>query len=86
MRVTSPLRGLNATMVGAELTRWLTPHALFATSRLSHFACGCALQPAEWHWTFEASLAASLGQTTFLVEDRVVSPLLESGWSRVAST
>ena len=68
----------------AELTGWLTAHALFSTSRFSHFACGCALQPAEWHWTFEASLAASLGRTTFLLEDRVVSPLLESGWSRVA--
>ncbi|HVI22852.1 MAG TPA: hypothetical protein VM691_05165, partial [Myxococcales bacterium] len=68
----------------AELTRWLTAHALFSTSRFSHLSCGCALQPAEWHWTFEASLAASLGATTFLVEDRVVSPLLDSGWSRVA--
>ncbi|MFL5428864.1 MAG: hypothetical protein ACJ79M_04540 [Myxococcales bacterium] len=68
----------------AELTRWLTAHALFSTSRFSHLSCGCALQPAEWHWAFEASLAASLGATTFLVEDRVVSPLLDSGWSRVA--
>jgi len=68
----------------AELTNWLTAHALFSMSRFSNFACNCALQPREWHGGFEASLAASLGGTTFLVEDRVVSPLLDSGWSRVA--
>jgi len=68
----------------AELTSWLTAHALFSTSRFSDFACNCALQPREWQMGFEASLAASLGATTFLVEDRVVSPLLDSGWSRIA--
>jgi len=68
----------------AELTSWLTAHALFSTSRFSGFACGCALQPREWHFGFDASLAASVGGTTFLVEDRVVSPLLDPGWSRVA--
>src|SRR5207237_6562412 len=31
----------------AELTRWLTGRALFVTSRLSRFACGCTLQPNE---------------------------------------
>jgi hypothetical protein len=68
----------------AELTSWLTAHALFSTIRFAGFACNCALQPNEWHWGFDASLAASLGATTFLVEDRVVSPLLQSDWSRVA--
>jgi hypothetical protein len=68
----------------AELTSWLTAHALLSTSRFSGFACNCALQPKEWHFGLDASLAASLGGTTFLVEDRVVSPLLEQGWSRVA--
>jgi hypothetical protein len=68
----------------AELTSWLTAHALVSTSRFSRLACGCALQPNEWQWGFDASLAASVGATTFLIEDRVVSPLLQSGWSRVA--
>jgi len=68
----------------AELTSWLTAHAMFSTSRFSGFACNCALQPKEWHAGFDASLAASLGGTTFLVEDRVVSPLLRPGWSRIA--
>ena len=68
----------------AELTSWLTGHALFSTSRFSRFSCGCTLQPNEWHWGFDASLAASFGATTFLVEDRIVSALLQDGWSRVA--
>jgi hypothetical protein len=72
-----------ALLGSADLTRWLTAHGLVSASRFSGLACTCALQPREWHWGFEASLAASVGATTFLFEDRAVSALLESGWARV---
>ncbi|HYV65917.1 MAG TPA: DUF3187 family protein, partial [Myxococcales bacterium] len=65
-----------------EPTGWLTLHGLFAVSAFSELACPCALQPKTWHFTGELSVAASWGQTTFLVEDRAVSPLFPGGWGR----
>ena len=59
-------------------------HALLAFSRFSHLAASTLLQPKEWHLTAEASLEARVGPVTLLFEDRVVSPLLEPGWERVA--
>jgi hypothetical protein len=67
----------------AELTDWLTMHALAFASRFSALSASTALQPREWHFGAEISLAASWGATTFLVEDRVLSPLLQPGWSRL---
>jgi hypothetical protein len=66
----------------AELTGWLTAHALAFASRFSGLSASTALQPREWQFGAEISLAASWGRTTFLVEDRVLSPLLQPGWSR----
>jgi len=73
-----------ALLGSADLTGWLTAHTLLSVSRFSNLACGCALQPNDWHFGFEASVAASALGTTFIVEDRVVSPLLDGGWARVA--
>lgn len=69
----------------ADLTGWLTVHALAFASRFSGLSASTALQPREWHFGGELSLAASWGATTFLLEDRVLSPLLQAGWSRVES-
>jgi len=38
-----------------------------------------ALQPKPWHFTAEVSLELEVLGTTFLIEDRVLSPLLEPG-------
>jgi hypothetical protein len=65
----------------AELTSWLTVHALASVSRFSGLSANTLLQPKDWHFGAEISLAASWGQTTFLVEDRVLTPLLQPGWS-----
>ncbi len=35
--------------------------------------------------SFEASLEATLGSWTFLLEDRALSPLLEAGWQYLPS-
>jgi hypothetical protein len=39
------------------------------------------LQPRPWHFTAEVSLELEVFGTTFLIEDRVLSPLLERGWT-----
>jgi uncharacterized protein DUF3187 len=68
-----------------EPTGWLTLHGLAAVSAFSGLACSCALQPKRWHFTFELSLAASWGETIFIVEDRVLSPLFPAGWTRASA-
>jgi hypothetical protein len=62
---------------------WLTLHALFALSRFSHLSAPTALQPKEWHLTAEVSLELGVLGSTFFLEDRVLSPLLEPGWQRL---
>ena len=62
---------------------WATFHGLLALSRFSGLSAPTLLQPAEWHLTAEASFEAQAGEVTFLVEDRLLSQLLESGWDRV---
>lgn len=68
-----------------EPASWLTLHGLVALSAFSELACTCSLQPKTWHFTAELSIAASWGETTFLVEDRALSPLFPAGWTRVAA-
>jgi hypothetical protein len=65
-----------------EPLAWLTLHGLVGMSAFSELACPCALQPKTWHFTAELSVAASWGLTTFLIEDRVLSPLFPGGWAR----
>ena len=60
----------------------LTLHGLLALSRLSALSAPTLLQPKPWHLTAEASLELALGaRWTLLLEDRVVSPLLQPGWA-----
>ncbi len=60
---------------------WATLHGLVALSRFSRLAAPTALQPKPWHFTAEVSLELEFFGTTFLIEDRVLSPLLERGWT-----
>jgi hypothetical protein len=64
---------------------WATLHGLVALSRFSHLSAPTALQPKRWHFTGEASLELELFGTTLVIEDRVLSPLLEPGWNRLDS-
>jgi len=61
-------------------TSWLTLHGLAAVSRFSNLASDTALQPKRWHFTGEVSLEFEVFGSTFLIEDRILSPLLEPGW------
>ncbi len=63
-------------------TSWLTLHGLLAVSRFSNLASDTALQPKRWHFTGELSLEFEVLGSTLLIEDRVLSPLLEPGWLR----
>ena len=66
------------------LSSWATLHALAAVSRFSDLSAPTALQPKPWHFTAEASFELEVLGSTLLIEDRVLSPLLEPGWTRSA--
>ena len=59
-----------------------TLHGIVAVSRFSNLAASTALQPKPWHFTAEASLEVEVAGVTLLLEDRLLSPLLQPGWSR----
>jgi hypothetical protein len=65
------------------LATWATLHGLVALSRFSHLSAPTALQPKRWHFTAEASLELDVLGSTLIIEDRVLSPLLEPGWRRL---
>ena len=70
-------------LLGTVETRyWLTLHAMAALAYTSRWSTPIELQNKPWHGTLEVSVAATLGGWVFLVEDRVVSPLLMPGWDR----
>jgi hypothetical protein len=70
-----------ALLATAELSPWLTAHALVAGSAWGALPDGFPLQPRRWHATAEASLAAMAWGFGFVIEDRLVSPAFEGGWS-----
>ena len=63
-------------------TTWMTLHGLLAVSLFSQLSAPTLLQPKPWHFTAEASIEFQIGGATLIVEDRVLSPLLQPGWSR----
>jgi hypothetical protein len=72
----------SALLATIEPLDWLTFHGLVGMSAFSQLSCTCSLQPKTWHLTAEISAAASWGKTTFLIEDRVLSPLFPGGWTK----
>jgi hypothetical protein len=75
-----------ALLATAELTPWLTAHALAAGAAWSPLPARSALQPRTWHGTAELSLVALAGGFAFALEDRVVTPAFSGGWQTVAAT
>ncbi|MGZ6125686.1 MAG: DUF3187 family protein [Myxococcales bacterium] len=67
-------------------TSWATLHGLAAVSRFSDLSAPTALQPKRWHFTGEISLELEFLGSTFLIEDRILSPLLQPGWVRPAGS
>ena len=66
----------------AEVAWWLTVHGLASLAYTSNWSTNLELQPKPWHGTAEVSLVAAIAGWAFIVEDRVVTPLLMPGWSR----
>ncbi|WP_248346035.1 DUF3187 family protein [Anaeromyxobacter paludicola] len=67
-----------------ELTSFLVAHAMASGQWWSGFAGEQPLQPLNFHWTAEVSLALLLGPVALVVEDRVVSAMFDDGgWTRV---
>jgi uncharacterized protein DUF3187 len=67
------------------MSSWATLHGLLGVSAFSDLAASTALQPKRFHFTAEVSLEMELLGTTFLIEDRVLSPLLSPGWARTGA-
>jgi hypothetical protein len=60
-----------------------TLHAMATLSVLSQLSAPIELQPKTWHGTFEVSFEWNLGPVELLFEDRLLSPLLIDGWTRL---
>ena len=67
--------------VTAELAPWATLHGMASATVVSPLPRRALVQPRRAHGTADLSLALRRGGWTFLVEDRVSTPLLEPGWS-----
>lgn len=65
-----------------QLAPWAALHALGAVSHFGSLSAPTLLQPKPWHFSLEGSLELTFWNTTFLVEDRCLSPLLMPGWKR----
>jgi hypothetical protein len=69
----------------AQVSSAIALHGLVAVARFGGFSAPLLLQPKPWHFTAEVSAVFDLGLLQILLEDRVVSPLLQPGWNRLES-
>jgi Protein of unknown function (DUF3187) len=69
----------------AEVASYLTLHGLLAFSWFSPMAAPVLLQVKPWHATFELSAVFDLGPLQVILEDRMATPLLQPGWTRLES-
>jgi len=72
--------GLAATFTTGKI---FTLHAMATLSQLAHFSADTELQPKRWHGTGDLSMVFKIHAVSLLVEDRIVTPLLGPGWTRV---
>jgi hypothetical protein len=64
-----------------ELAPWAVLHGLVFGTVVSPFASSIALQPRRLHAGADVSLVVLAGGWALAVEDRILSPLLEAGWT-----
>jgi hypothetical protein len=70
-----------ALLASTELAPWAVLHGMVFGSAVSPLASPVALQPRRFHAGVDVSLVLLTGRWAFIIEDRVLSPLLESGWT-----
>lgn len=68
-------------LASVELARWAVLHAMAFGSAFSPFAADVAMQPRRWHGGVDLSLVLTFWGWAFIVEDRLLSPLMEGGWT-----
>lgn len=64
-----------------ELTSWLVAHGMVFATVVSPLASRIALQPRRFHAGLDLSLVAVVGRWAFILENRLLTPLMESGWT-----
>jgi hypothetical protein len=64
-----------------ELSRWFVVHGMVFTTAVSPLDSPISLQPKRIHAGAELSMVAVAGRWGFIVEDRLLSPLMEGGWT-----
>ncbi len=60
---------------------WLVGHAIVSGSYLSPMASSMPMQPRSWQGSVGLSLVALVGEWSFLLEDRWLSPAFQWGWA-----
>jgi hypothetical protein len=70
-------------LASGEVTRWLVLHGRASAGVVSSLASDVALQPRRFQGSVEASAVAVWRGWALVVEDRLVSPLMEAGWTSV---
>ncbi len=67
----------------AEAARWLVLHGRLSAGVVSPLGAAIALQPRRLQTSAEVSAVATWAGWSLVLEDRLVSPLLEDGWQVV---
>ncbi|HET9599810.1 MAG TPA: hypothetical protein VFP65_29820 [Anaeromyxobacteraceae bacterium] len=70
-------------LASGEVTSWLVLHGRASAGVVSPLASSIALQPRRFQGSLEASVVGVWKGWGLVVEDRLVSPLMESGWISV---
>ncbi len=70
-----------ALLASAELSPWAVLHGMVFGTVVSPLASQVALQPQRLHAGLDASLVLLARGWAFILEDRVLSPLMEAGWT-----
>ena len=76
--------GLSA-LATVELARWAVLHAMVFGSVLSPLSSSIALQPRRLQGGVDVSMVFLVGGWSLILEDRYLSPLMEGGWTTIAS-
>jgi len=67
-----------------QATSWLVGHATAGLAAWSGFPVPLAMQPRRWHGSFDLSLVFLAGDWSFVLEDRLTSPIFPGGWAYVS--
>jgi hypothetical protein len=70
-------------LASGEVARWLVLHGRASAGVVSSLASPIALQPRRFQGSLEASAVVVWSGWALVLEDRLVSPLMQAGWTAV---